>query len=168
MQTREVLLVVTPDEERTEPGENCTEVMVRDGLRGDFVVCGEPTDLQVGVQADVTRDEVLLGVLPFFHIYGMVIIMMHGLMRGAAIVTMPKFEFEPFLKVLQDWPIVSAHIVPPIVVALGKLGSRELNYSSDIDLMFVAPPNAIDGATKTARRRVVLKRKRGRSARRGR
>ena len=62
----------------------------------------------------------LLGVLPFFHIYGMVIIMMHGLMRGAIIVTMPKFEFEPFLKVLQDWPIVSAHIVPPIVVGLGK------------------------------------------------
>jgi acyl-CoA synthetase (AMP-forming)/AMP-acid ligase II len=62
----------------------------------------------------------LLGVLPFFHIYGMVIIMMHGLMRGATIVTMPKFEFEPFLKVLQDWPITSAHIVPPIVVALGK------------------------------------------------
>jgi acyl-CoA synthetase (AMP-forming)/AMP-acid ligase II len=62
----------------------------------------------------------MLGVLPFFHIYGMVIIMMHGLMRGAAIVTMPKFEFEPFLKVLQDWPITSAHLVPPIVVALGK------------------------------------------------
>jgi acyl-CoA synthetase (AMP-forming)/AMP-acid ligase II len=33
---------------------------------------------------------------------------------------MPKFEFEPFLKVLQDWPITSAHIVPPIVVGLGK------------------------------------------------
>ncbi|HUQ87764.1 MAG TPA: AMP-binding protein [Vicinamibacterales bacterium] len=62
----------------------------------------------------------LLGVLPFFHIYGMVIIMMHGLMRGATIVTMPKFEFEPFLKVLQDWPITSAHIVPPIAVGLGK------------------------------------------------
>jgi acyl-CoA synthetase (AMP-forming)/AMP-acid ligase II len=62
----------------------------------------------------------LLGVLPFFHIYGMVIIMMHGLMRGASIVTMPRFEFEPFLKVLQDWPITSAHIVPPIVVGLGK------------------------------------------------
>jgi acyl-CoA synthetase (AMP-forming)/AMP-acid ligase II len=62
----------------------------------------------------------LLGVLPFFHIYGMVIIMMHGLMRGATIVTMPKFEFEPFLKVLSTYPITSAHIVPPIVVALGK------------------------------------------------
>ena len=62
----------------------------------------------------------LLGVLPFFHIYGMVIILMHGFMRCAAIVTMPRFEFEPFLKVLQDWPITSAHIVPPIVVGLGK------------------------------------------------
>lgn len=62
----------------------------------------------------------LLGVLPFFHIYGMVIILMHGFMRGATIVTLPKFEFEPFLKVLQAWPITSAHIVPPVVVALGK------------------------------------------------
>jgi acyl-CoA synthetase (AMP-forming)/AMP-acid ligase II len=62
----------------------------------------------------------LIGVLPFFHIYGMVIIVMHGLMRGATIVTMPKFEFEPFLKILQDWPIATAHIVPPVVVALGK------------------------------------------------
>jgi acyl-CoA synthetase (AMP-forming)/AMP-acid ligase II len=59
-------------------------------------------------------------VLPFFHIYGMVIILFHGLLRGSTIVTMPKFEFEPFLKVLQDWPITSAHIVPPIVVGLGK------------------------------------------------
>jgi acyl-CoA synthetase (AMP-forming)/AMP-acid ligase II len=62
----------------------------------------------------------LLGVLPFFHIYGMVIILMHGFMRAATIVTLPKFELEAFLKVLQDWPITSAHIVPPIVVALGK------------------------------------------------
>ena len=62
----------------------------------------------------------LLGVLPFFHIYGMVIILMHGFMRAATIVTLPKFDLEPFLKVLQTWPITSAHIVPPVVVALGK------------------------------------------------
>jgi succinyl-diaminopimelate desuccinylase len=47
----EVTLLVVPDEERANPGENCTEMLVRDGLRADFVVCGEPTDLQVGVQA---------------------------------------------------------------------------------------------------------------------
>ena len=62
----------------------------------------------------------LLGVLPFFHIYGMVIIVMHGFMRVSTIVTLPKFELEAFLNVLQKWPIVTAHIVPPVVVALGK------------------------------------------------
>lgn len=47
----EVELIVVPDEERSEPGENCTQLMVHDGLRADFVVCGEPTDMRVGVQA---------------------------------------------------------------------------------------------------------------------
>jgi succinyl-diaminopimelate desuccinylase len=47
----ELQLMVVPDEERSEPGENCTQMMVRDGLRADFVVCGEPTDMLVGIQA---------------------------------------------------------------------------------------------------------------------
>ncbi|HZF27807.1 MAG TPA: AMP-binding protein [Gammaproteobacteria bacterium] len=61
-----------------------------------------------------------VGVLPFFHIYGMVVILNYGLMRGVTVVTMPRFEFEPFLKVLQDWRIELAHIVPPVAVALAK------------------------------------------------
>jgi len=62
----------------------------------------------------------LVGVLPFFHIYGMVAILNFGLMRGATVVTLPRFELESFLRVLQDWPIALAHIVPPIAVALAK------------------------------------------------
>jgi acyl-CoA synthetase (AMP-forming)/AMP-acid ligase II len=61
-----------------------------------------------------------VGVLPFFHIYGMVVIMNFALMRGATIVIMPRFDLEPFLKVLQEWPIALAHIVPPMAVALAK------------------------------------------------
>jgi succinyl-diaminopimelate desuccinylase len=44
-------LLIVPDEERSEPGPNCSEALVRDGLRTDFVICGEPTDLQIGIQA---------------------------------------------------------------------------------------------------------------------
>ena len=62
----------------------------------------------------------LLGVLPFFHIYGMVVIMNFGLMRGETIVTLPRFDLETALKILQDHKIKLAHLVPPIVVALGK------------------------------------------------
>jgi succinyl-diaminopimelate desuccinylase len=47
----QVEMVITPDEERADPGTNTTEMLVADGLRADFVICGEPTDLQVGVQA---------------------------------------------------------------------------------------------------------------------
>jgi acyl-CoA synthetase (AMP-forming)/AMP-acid ligase II len=50
----------------------------------------------------------------------MVVILNFGLMRGATVVTLPRFELEPFLQVLQDWPITLAHIVPPIAVALAK------------------------------------------------
>lgn len=62
----------------------------------------------------------LAAVLPFFHIYGLVIIMSFGLMRGATLVTLPRFDLEAFLRILQQWPIALAHVVPPIVVALAK------------------------------------------------
>jgi acyl-CoA synthetase (AMP-forming)/AMP-acid ligase II len=45
--------------------------------------------LQTAVLQDVTEDETLIAVLPFFHIYGMTVIMNLGLRRGATIVTMP-------------------------------------------------------------------------------
>ncbi len=47
----QVELVIVPDEERTQAGPNATEMLVGQGLRADVVVCGEPTDMQVGVQA---------------------------------------------------------------------------------------------------------------------
>lgn len=47
----QVELVIVPDEERAQPGPNATETLVDQGLRADFVICGEPTDMQVGVQA---------------------------------------------------------------------------------------------------------------------
>lgn len=44
-------LLVVPDEERAVPGANCSEMLVRSGYRADFVICGEPTDLHVGIHA---------------------------------------------------------------------------------------------------------------------
>jgi len=46
-----VEFVMVPDEERAQPGPNASEMLVADGLRADIVVCGEPTDMLVGVQA---------------------------------------------------------------------------------------------------------------------
>jgi acyl-CoA synthetase (AMP-forming)/AMP-acid ligase II len=73
------------------------------------------------IDALETQDlRAFVGVLPFFHIYGMVVIMNLALLRRATSVTLPRFDLEAFLRVLQDWPIALAHIVPPIAVALAK------------------------------------------------
>jgi acyl-CoA synthetase (AMP-forming)/AMP-acid ligase II len=68
----------------------------------------------------MNEDDVVLGVLPFFHIYGQVLIMNLGLYVGATVVTMQRFELEPFLKILQYHKISVAPLVPPIVLALAK------------------------------------------------
>jgi succinyl-diaminopimelate desuccinylase len=52
-----VRLLAVPDEEDDKPKEiRGTEAAVQRGLVGDFVVCGEPTDLHVGIQAKGVLD----------------------------------------------------------------------------------------------------------------
>jgi acyl-CoA synthetase (AMP-forming)/AMP-acid ligase II len=59
-------------------------------------------------------------VLPFFHIYGMQVLMNMGLEAGATIVTMPRFDLEQFLSLHQEHSLTRAFVAPPMVVALAK------------------------------------------------
>lgn len=64
--------------------------------------------------------DTLVCVLPMFHIYGLVAITNFGLYSGSTIVTLPRFDFEQVLKVMQDYRVTIAHLVPPVVLALSK------------------------------------------------
>ncbi len=68
----------------------------------------------------ISEDDVLLGVLPFYHIYGMVVIMNYALAEKSTIVTMPRFDLEEFLQLIEKHKISYAHLVPPIILALAK------------------------------------------------
>jgi acyl-CoA synthetase (AMP-forming)/AMP-acid ligase II len=68
----------------------------------------------------IREDETLIAVLPFFHIYGMQVLMNSGLRAGATVVTMPRFDLEQFLAIHQDHGITRSFVAPPIVVALAK------------------------------------------------
>jgi acyl-CoA synthetase (AMP-forming)/AMP-acid ligase II len=68
----------------------------------------------------VAEQDRIIAVLPFFHIYGMQVVLNLALWRGATLVTMPKFELEPFLATLQQHRITRAFVVPPLVLALAK------------------------------------------------
>ncbi len=60
----------------------------------------------------------LIAVLPFFHTYGLGLLMGWALWCGATLVSMPRFDLEEFLRVLQDQRITRALLVPPILLAL--------------------------------------------------
>ncbi len=62
----------------------------------------------------------VIAVLPFFHIYGMQVLMNGVIHHGATVVTLPRFDLEQFLTVLQDQKVTQAYLVPPIVLALAK------------------------------------------------
>ena len=65
-------------------------------------------------------DEVVIGILPFYHIYGMVVVMSLALHQGTTVVTLPRFELEQFLDTMQRHRVTTAYLVPPIVLALAK------------------------------------------------
>ncbi|HEX5818595.1 MAG TPA: AMP-binding protein [Gemmatimonadales bacterium] len=65
------------------------------------------------------RDRIV-AVLPFFHIYGMVVVLTLGLHVGATVVTMPRFELEPFLALMERHRITRAFLAPPAIVLLAK------------------------------------------------
>ena len=75
---------------------------------------------QVLAPADFREDDSLVAVLPFFHIYGMQVLMNCGLRAGATIVTMPRFDLEQFLTLHAEHSISRAFVAPPIMVALAK------------------------------------------------
>ncbi len=62
----------------------------------------------------------MIAVLPFFHIYGLCVIMNLGLFAGATLITMPRFEFEQFLDLLERHRVTRAYVAPPIALALAK------------------------------------------------
>ncbi len=70
--------------------------------------------------AEVTEDETFVAVLPFFHIYGMQVLMNAGLRAGVTVITMPRFDLELFLRLHAEHHVRRAFVAPPIIVALAK------------------------------------------------
>ncbi|HYY88504.1 MAG TPA: 4-coumarate--CoA ligase family protein [Chloroflexota bacterium] len=91
---------------------------------------------QFGSLGHYREGDRIIAVLPFFHIYGMVVIMSATLYKGGTLVTLPRFELEHFLQVLQDYKITVAYLVPPIVLALAKHPAVDKYDLSSIRLIF--------------------------------
>ncbi|OMC03175.1 AMP-dependent synthetase [Mycobacterium sp. NS-7484] len=68
----------------------------------------------------LTADDRLLAVLPFFHIYGMTVLLNAALHARARLVIMPSFDLGEFLGNIANHRCTFVYIAPPVAVALAK------------------------------------------------
>jgi acyl-CoA synthetase (AMP-forming)/AMP-acid ligase II len=73
----------------------------------DFVDSTEPGDHVVGV-------------LPFFHIYGLTVVLCGVLRKGGCVLTMPQFDLAEYLRLTAQYGAKRAYLVPPIALALAR------------------------------------------------
>jgi acyl-CoA synthetase (AMP-forming)/AMP-acid ligase II len=67
-----------------------------------------------------TGRDTLLAVVPFFHIMGFMLTLAAPLASGAAVVTMPRFDLERFLALIQEYRVTVLVVAPPIMAALAR------------------------------------------------
>lgn len=64
------------------------------------------------------QKDVILGILPLSHIYGLALLVHHPLTVGVPVVILPRFEEIAVLKAIQKYKITWALVVPPVLIVL--------------------------------------------------
>jgi acyl-CoA synthetase (AMP-forming)/AMP-acid ligase II len=72
---------------------------------------------QAWTSMPITEEDTLVGLMPFFHIYGQTVVLNLGLAKGAKIVNMARFDLDGLLEILEEQSVTWLHIAPPIVLA---------------------------------------------------
>ncbi|KAG6836556.1 hypothetical protein H0H93_006783 [Arthromyces matolae] len=62
----------------------------------------------------------LLGVLPFYHIYGIAAIILVPFVTGMPVIVMPRFDPETFCANIEKFKITMTMVVPPVLVVLAR------------------------------------------------
>jgi acyl-CoA synthetase (AMP-forming)/AMP-acid ligase II len=68
----------------------------------------------------ITPDDAIIAVLPFFHAYGLTVLLGTLLEARCRLIIMPSFDLAEFLSNIEKYRCAAVFIVPPIAVALAK------------------------------------------------
>ena len=109
-------------------GKSKGVILTHDNLTANIEQCGNV--LVYG------ENDVALAFLPFFHIYGMQVLMNGLLANGVTIITMPRFDLELALTLVQDHKVTWFYAVPPVVLALAKHPMIDQYDTSSLKVVF--------------------------------
>jgi len=76
--------------------------------------------LQMRESESIVFGDVVLAVLPYFHIYGLTVGMNLGLYVGATQVVFKKFDLALYVKCIEKYTATHLYIAPPLAIALAK------------------------------------------------
>ena len=90
-------------------------MLTHSNLISNICQCDHPKLLDMRVPSNNVT-----GVLPFYHIYGLTSVLAASWHQGSTIVSLPKFEPEPFLSAMDRYKVSVAYLAPPLVIFLAK------------------------------------------------
>jgi acyl-CoA synthetase (AMP-forming)/AMP-acid ligase II len=64
------------------------------------------------------QDDVLVGLMPFFHIYGQTVVLNMGLAKGSTIVVMQRFDCDALMDLMEEHGVTWLHVAPPVILQL--------------------------------------------------
>ncbi|KFA69821.1 hypothetical protein S40285_02448 [Stachybotrys chlorohalonatus IBT 40285] len=74
--------------------------------------------------------QVVLGILPFSHIYGLTLLALAAPYRGDGLVVLPRFELASYLDAVQRFRIEQLSVVPPILIQM--MGNQDVCRKYDL------------------------------------
>ena len=94
--------------------------------------------VQLDIVERFVNTQVYMGCLPFFHCFGLVVVLMFSCLRGDSSVLMPKFDLADFFSHIEEHKVTTAHIVPPIALGLAKHPMADDYDLSSLQTVFCA------------------------------
>jgi len=88
--------------------------------------------------------ERVLGLAPFFHSMGLIVVLLHALASGATVVVMPRFDPEAMLTAIEKHRVSQVLIPPPVLQLLARHPLVDRFDLSSLDVVGCggAPPGA--------------------------
>ncbi|KAH8800279.1 hypothetical protein F5884DRAFT_809886 [Xylogone sp. PMI_703] len=97
----------------------------------------------LGATPDELANGKTLGFLPFYHIYGLFVLLLVPFYQGVPVVVMQSFNLQRFCEAIQEHHITRAFIVPPVALLLAKAPIvKSYNFSSILEFRSAAAPLA--------------------------
>ncbi|PPR03178.1 hypothetical protein CVT26_008027 [Gymnopilus dilepis] len=92
--------------------------------------------VKVGFPQMKYNEDSMLGILPFYHIYGAVKLLHFPFSCGVPVVIMTRFEPEQFCANIERYQITCSLIVPPVLVVLARHPAVEKYNLSSLYILF--------------------------------